>query len=101
MKPLAGWDRTSWLASLSLSMSVVALVLPVIFTFASEDGFLPYYPINILLGIAAGGIARFLKSWKLFTSAVLAALSPLLVVWVLAMVEGILYAITGGRFELV
>lgn len=102
MKSLTEWDRGSWLALVSFIISVIALVIPYILVYTTDTkGFVPFYPITVVMGIVAGGIAYFLKNWKLLLFAVIAGLSPLLVFFGAMIGAEILYVITGGRVALI
>ena len=48
--------------------------------------------------LSAGIFAYFARNWWLMVFAVVAGLSPLLLIWIILLVMKIVYVVTGGRY---
>lgn len=83
---------------LSALLSTTAIAFPYLFPSIFPEGTMPYYIITVPIGVAAGVLAYKSQSWLLVAFSILAGLSPLLFAWIIWVVIGIIYFITGGRF---
>ena len=83
---------------LSALLSTTAIAFPYLFPSIFPEGTMPYYIITAPIGVAAGVLAYKSQSWLLVAFYILAGLSPLLFAWIIWVVIGIIYFVTGGRF---
>ncbi|RNE49394.1 hypothetical protein [Corynebacterium alimapuense] len=85
-------------AVMSIAISLFTIAFPYLFPDVFPDGVLVYYVITIPLGIVAGFCAYRSGSNLLIALAIIAGLSPLLVMWVVLAVLKLVYIVTGGQY---
>nr|WP_172688428.1 hypothetical protein [Corynebacterium glutamicum] len=85
-------------AMASIVISIFAIAFPYLFPEVFPDGVLVYYVITIPLGVVAGFCAYRSGNIWLVILAIIAGLSPLLVMWMVWAVLKLVYVVTGGQY---
>ncbi|MDO4632033.1 MAG: hypothetical protein Q4A82_07110 [Corynebacterium sp.] len=98
MKHTKEWDHTSWLALLSFLIAIFVFALPFLFPGAFRRNFEANLLAAVPLGALAAVMAYTVRSWKLMIFALLAALSPVIDVFLLLFAIPFIYHATNGAF---
>lgn len=85
-------------ATASAALSFFTIAFPYLFPGIFPEGVLVYFVITIPLGVVAGFCAYRSGSVWLILLAIIAGLSPLLVIWVVLAVLKLVFLVTGGRY---
>ncbi|MDO4686412.1 MAG: hypothetical protein Q4A92_07660 [Corynebacterium sp.] len=88
----------TWAAWISFALSIFAIAFPFLFPNIYPRGILDYFVITTPLGVIAGVLAGIARNWWLLILAIIAAFSPMIIMWAAFTIVRIIYIFTLGNY---